>query len=120
MSRRYDLAKTPFQWVSQSEHIDQSTKDLLTKEYEALDPVDLLSQMEKLQDQLWQQSGESFSQSESELVVITDDEMGPLVPVDDKSVTLTVIIAVARKPPHGVHDVPGEPKKISLGRHGMR
>ena len=104
MSKRYDLAKTPFQRVLQSEHIDQSTKDLLTKEYEALDPVDLLSQMEKLQDQLWQQSGERFSQPESELVVITDDEMGSCVPVDDKPVTPSRYYrrskkTVSRRPP---------------------
>ena len=87
VSKRYDLAKTPFQRVLQSEHIDQSTKDLLTKEYETLDPVNLLSQMEKLQDQLWQHSGKRLSQPESELVAIIDDEMGSCVPVEDKPVT---------------------------------
>lgn len=73
VSKKYDSAKTPFQRVLLSEHVDQPTKDLLTLEYEALDPVTLLAQIEKLQDQLWQHSCNKTNRSEPELIVTIDD-----------------------------------------------
>ena len=39
VSKKYDSAKTPFQRILLSEHISQEKKDRLTKEYNALDPV---------------------------------------------------------------------------------
>jgi hypothetical protein len=53
VSKKYDRAKTPFQRVLLSEHISQEMKNLLTEEYESLDPVSLLAQLESLQDELW-------------------------------------------------------------------
>jgi hypothetical protein len=73
--KKYDLAKTPFQRVLLSVHIGQATKDLLTQEYEGLDPVDLLSQMETLQDQLWKHSQNSASQAETELMVTAENSV---------------------------------------------
>ena len=46
VSKKYDSAKTPFQRILLSEHISQEKKDRLTKEYNALDPVKLLAQLE--------------------------------------------------------------------------
>ena len=46
VSKKYDSAKTPFQRILLSEHISQEKKDRLTMEYNALDPVKLLAQLE--------------------------------------------------------------------------
>ena len=73
VSKKYDSAKTPFQRILLSDHICQAKKELLTREYETLDPVDLLAQMEKYQDELWQHSWDKNSQAATELVVTTDD-----------------------------------------------
>lgn len=56
VSKKYDRAKTPFQRILLSEHIRQAKKDSLTAEYEKLDPVDLMTQLETLQDELWKYS----------------------------------------------------------------
>lgn len=57
VSKKYDQAKTPYQRILLSKHISQAKKGSLTAEYHALDPVELLAQLEKLQDQLWRFSG---------------------------------------------------------------
>lgn len=62
VSKRYDQAKTPFQRVLLSTHVSQPIKNSLAREYETLDPVDLLAQMETCQDQLWQHAGDNTSQ----------------------------------------------------------
>lgn len=51
--KKYDIAKTPYQRILLSNHINQKTKDLLTLEYQSLDPVQLLEQLEKSQNDLW-------------------------------------------------------------------
>ena len=56
VSKKYDKAKTPYQRILLSTHISQAKKELLRDEYQRLDPVDLLRQLEMLQDQLWQYS----------------------------------------------------------------
>ena len=98
VSKSYDVAKTPFQRVLLSKHIDQSTKDELTLEYEALDPVHLLSQIETFQDQLWQRSGDRVSQEEPELVVIVDGEIDSCESVPDKPATPSRYYRCSKKP----------------------
>jgi len=56
VSKKYDKAKTPYQRILLSAHISQAMKDSLEDEYQGLDPVDLLRQLEMLQDRLWQYS----------------------------------------------------------------
>lgn len=51
--RKYDKAKTPYQRILLSDHLNQKTKDKLTLEYQSLDPVLLLEQLEKSQNNLW-------------------------------------------------------------------
>lgn len=51
--KRYDTAKTPYQRVIESKHIEQQAKDKLTAQYNSLDPIALLEQIKKLQQQLW-------------------------------------------------------------------
>ena len=53
VSKKYDAAKTPYQRVLLSKHVSQADKNLLIREYDALDPVQMLAQLEVLQDQLW-------------------------------------------------------------------
>jgi len=52
VSKKHDLAKTPYQRPLLSEHITQERKDALTSEYGATDPVKLLAQLESFQDAL--------------------------------------------------------------------
>jgi hypothetical protein len=52
VSRRYEQAATPYERVMQS-CVDESVKNRLTEEFEWLDPVKLLIQVEELQDELW-------------------------------------------------------------------
>ena len=54
--KKYEQAKTPYQRVIQSEHISQTTKDILTRQYLQLDPVTLMSEISKLQNELWKLS----------------------------------------------------------------
>ena len=74
--KTYDTAKTPFQRILLSNHISQAKKDSLAQEYETLDPVKLLAQMERLQDELWQSSWKKKSPVETELVVTKEDVIG--------------------------------------------
>lgn len=51
--RTYEKAATPHSRVNQSTDIDSTTKNKLKQLFESLDPVVLLSQMEKQQSDLW-------------------------------------------------------------------
>ena len=52
ITKRYDRAQTPYQRVLNSSLGDEQ-KDRLRASYQGLDPVVLLSELERLQDQLW-------------------------------------------------------------------
>ncbi len=78
-------AKTPFQRILLSDEICQAKKDTLTLEYETLDPVSLLAQMELLQDELWQYSWNKKGQPETELIVTKEDVIDHSVACDDES-----------------------------------
>ena len=58
VSKKYDKAKTPYQRVLQSKHISKQKKNSLTEEYNRLDPVSLLAQLNALQDDLWKFAGD--------------------------------------------------------------
>ena len=72
VSKKYDRAKTPFQRILLSDHISPEKKNLLTKEYETLDPVYLLAQLESLQDKLWKFSWNKSGIMTEKLTVTTD------------------------------------------------
>lgn len=74
VSKKYDSAKTPYQRVLLSEHISQANKDSLTREYESIDPVDMLTQLEKLQDQLWTYSWSKNGKVEAQSAVSINNE----------------------------------------------
>lgn len=73
VSKKHDSAKTPYQRILLSEHISQANKDSLTREFEAIDPVDMLTQLETLQDQLWIFSWNKTGKAEAHFAVNTDD-----------------------------------------------
>ncbi|MFT4711600.1 MAG: hypothetical protein ACI8W1_000076 [Candidatus Azotimanducaceae bacterium] len=56
VTQKYDKAKTPYQRILLSAHIEQTKKEELTEIYLGLDPVNLLEQLQQLQDRLWEYS----------------------------------------------------------------
>ncbi len=54
VSRKYDLAQTPYQRILADESIPSAAKRELTERYQTLDPLDLLHQIHTFQEQLWQ------------------------------------------------------------------
>ena len=90
VSKKYDSAKTPYQRVLLSEHISQANKDLLTHEYEAIDPVNMLTQLEILQDQLWTFSWNKNGKAEPHVADCAADNVGdqePVKPVENTPVS---------------------------------
>jgi len=73
VSKKYDSAKTPFQRILLSEHISSEQKTLLTKEYESLDPVGLMMQLQALQDELWRYFWDKSGHLDTSLVVTEKD-----------------------------------------------
>ena len=56
--KRYDIAQTPYQRLSNADALDGDPRDRLATIYERLDPVDLLRQLDKLQDAFWRHARE--------------------------------------------------------------
>ena len=54
VSKKYDVAKTPHQRVLLAEMVDQKIKDTLNEQYKLLDPVALLAELERLQNQFFE------------------------------------------------------------------
>lgn len=53
VTKKYDKAKTPYQRLMLSQHLTQIEKEKLETQYNSLDPVDLLNNLVKLQDNFW-------------------------------------------------------------------
>jgi hypothetical protein len=53
VTNKYDEAKTPYQRLMLSQHLTQIEKEKLETQYNSLDPVDLLNNLVKLQDNFW-------------------------------------------------------------------
>jgi len=52
VTKKYDIAKTPFRRVLESEYIDDKIKERLKIQYDSLNPADLKRKISKLQDKL--------------------------------------------------------------------
>jgi len=52
VTKKYDVAKTPFRRVLESKYIDDKIKARLKKKYDALNPAELKRKISKLQDKL--------------------------------------------------------------------
>ena len=59
--RTYDEPRTPYDRVLLSEKVPEQVKRRLRSEYRRLDPVDLLSKIEELQDELWSHAHRQIS-----------------------------------------------------------
>lgn len=73
-TKKYDRAQTPYQRLLASASIPEERKAVLRRRYEELDPVALLSEMERLQDRLWQHVGGSAEDecvNPDEAIVVT-------------------------------------------------
>jgi len=71
--KKYDKAQTPYQRVLESAEVSEEMKAQLRRQYEQLDPVALLRQLEGYQDSLWQyawRSADWVADSESSAVSI--------------------------------------------------
>ena len=53
VTKKYDKAKTPYQRLMLSQHLTAIEKEKLATQYDKLDPVDLLNNLVKLQDNFW-------------------------------------------------------------------
>ncbi len=53
VKKKYDQAKTPYQRVLESEHVNEEAKATLRQQYVTLNPVVLLRQMQRLQATFW-------------------------------------------------------------------
>lgn len=53
MYRKYDRASTPFARVLKSSSVSEENKERLCRDYKQLDPVWLLSEIERLQNEFW-------------------------------------------------------------------
>lgn len=51
--RRYEIAQTPFERVVKSPSIPEDTKERLRREFDQLDPVLLLNEIERMQHEFW-------------------------------------------------------------------
>ena len=59
VTKRYDIAQTPYQRLSNSDALDPEVRDRLAAIYERSDPGDLLRQLEKRQDAFWRHAKET-------------------------------------------------------------
>ena len=71
--KKYDSAKTPFQRILLSEHVNLEQKKLLTTKYESLYPVALMTRLQVLQDELWRYSWGKKGHIDTNLVVNEKD-----------------------------------------------
>lgn len=54
MTKKYDKAKTPYQRLLLSPNLSEEVKTNLKNQYEKLDPIALLKNLERLQNNFWQ------------------------------------------------------------------
>lgn len=71
--KKYEEAKTPYQRIMLQENISSKSKSKLKEQFYSLDPVNLLSQIEKLQKQLWRYSWVK-PEIQNELTIKNDDQ----------------------------------------------
>lgn len=73
VTKKYDKAKTPYQRLMLSPHLTENEKHKLKIQYESLDPVELLNQLIKLQDNFWKHAWKSEERIEVIEVGNTDN-----------------------------------------------
>ncbi len=82
VTKKYHPAKTPYQRIILSEHVALEAKEKLAIQYNNLDPLTLLRQLENLQTELWTHS---FTGQKSEKVINHKDvEVAPTLELASK------------------------------------
>jgi hypothetical protein len=82
VTKKYDKAKTPYQRLMSSSNIIEEIKIKLKKQFEELDPVELLKNLEELQNNFWKhawQKDKAKSARERENKNILDLEDSPII-----------------------------------------
>lgn len=67
VTKKYDEAKTPYQRLVNSPNISEEIKEKLKKQYEELDPIELLKSLEKLQSNFWKHAWKSDQERITEI-----------------------------------------------------
>jgi hypothetical protein len=104
--KRYDKAQTPYQRVLSSTAVGEAPKIQLLESYESLDPVAILKDMERLQDQFWEYAHKKCSPatgilSASDLIAKDTGPPNPAVKLssnsDEKSPGITKTVRMYRR-----------------------
>jgi hypothetical protein len=105
--REFDAAQTPFQRLLASGALDAETRGRMAAVYGALDPVQLLRQVETLQDALWRQA-ESLTGRESDGVNGGNTALPAIEPVRFE---VSAAVAGAGAVTNNVHETQARPRK---------
>lgn len=79
VTKKYDKAKTPYQRLLCSPNFSEKNKVKLKKQYEKLDPICLLNDLEKLQNNFWEYAWKSSTTREE-----TINSIVPIVEYNNK------------------------------------
>jgi hypothetical protein len=82
VTKRYDKAKTPSQRLLACAHVSEKIKQLLQKQYEVLDPLHLLKELERLQNQFWSHAWKDAHPSSQVLNNTNLSKIDPTDPID--------------------------------------
>lgn len=98
VTKKYDIAKTPYQRILASAHISEDVKKNLKEQYINLDPLELLKNLEKLQSSFWKYAWKDKSIVNNcvvdELVIKPKESKNILV--TDNNVTTSLVGAGVR------------------------
>jgi hypothetical protein len=114
--KKYDPAKTPYQRTLASPEVAAEVKARLTAQYQQLDPVALLRQLEFLQDSLWQ-----YAWRPADWVAEPQPEgVAMALPAGCRGETLTAKSEMAPEVPARTFRRSGKPTKYHLVQHTWR
>ncbi len=85
VTKKYDVAKTPYQRILASTCISEDIKKRLKEEYDCLDPLGLLRDLEKLQDKFWKHA---WKTDVTNSPALTDQRLDV---IDEKTVTISAL-----------------------------
>ena len=86
ITKKYDIAKTPYQRILASSSISDDIKKRLKEEYDGLDPLGLLRGLKKLQDKFWKHAWKADVTNSPALI---DKRLDV---VDEKIVTISALM----------------------------
>jgi hypothetical protein len=99
ITKQYDKAQTPFQRALNSKAIGEDQKNRLRDSYQGLDPIALLKELERLQDQFWEHAHKSDATATS--LVATTESPGPTVDIPKPAIVEKIYSPYPSKAPEG-------------------